>query len=245
MRQLIICGDFAQLPPIPGRDKQGGQVPALFAFEAQSWEACMGYPVLLQKVFRQKNQGQRRLSSMYVQRADKGSQYLWTCSMQCDLVDSMRARLRPSADSAVRFISTTALILPSCTSPPYRSSMDADCASYPTRREVESANNRRLNALKTETQTYRSHDIPGRTDDGQRVSQEGAARLLEKLIATREITLKVGAQVMLIKNLRQGILVNGTLGKVLAFCTSGHARATQTEISDEQDDQVPFFSPLF
>jgi ATP-dependent DNA helicase PIF1 len=114
------------------------------------------------------------------------------------------------------------------------------CVRYPTRPEVESANNRRLNALKTETQTYRSHDIPGRTDDGQRVSQEGAVRLLDsKLIATREITLKVGAQVMLIKNLRQGILVNGTLGKVLAFRTPGHARATHTEISDEPEDQVP------
>jgi hypothetical protein len=50
--------------------------------------------------------------------------------------------------------------------------------------------------------------------------------------------LQVGAQVMLIKNLRQGVLVNGSIGKVIEFRTPYDARKTQTEISDEDQNKV-------
>ena len=54
--QLILSGDFCQLPPVPEREK-GAQIPATFAFDAKSWERCVGKPVVLTKVFRQKDQG--------------------------------------------------------------------------------------------------------------------------------------------------------------------------------------------
>lgn len=50
--QLVITGDFFQLPPVAeaGRD-------AKFTFEAQSWNRCVTHTIKLTNVFRQKDQG--------------------------------------------------------------------------------------------------------------------------------------------------------------------------------------------
>ena len=53
----MLSGDFCQLPPVPGRDATGKQVVPKFAFDAESWDACVGPPVTLTRVFRQKDQG--------------------------------------------------------------------------------------------------------------------------------------------------------------------------------------------
>jgi len=50
--QLVITGDFFQLPPVPDR----GQV-AKFAFEAKGWKECIPHTIRLNSVFRQKDQG--------------------------------------------------------------------------------------------------------------------------------------------------------------------------------------------
>lgn len=49
--QLVVCGDFFQLPPVV----KSGQVK--FAFEAQKWSECIERTFNLTKVFRQKDQG--------------------------------------------------------------------------------------------------------------------------------------------------------------------------------------------
>mmetsp|Transcript_38965 Transcript_38965/g.62447 ORF Transcript_38965/g.62447 Transcript_38965/m.62447 type:complete len:520 (-) Transcript_38965:118-1677(-) len=46
--QVILCGDFLQLPPVSMNMK--------FAFEARSWRSCVTHEIVLTKVFRQKNQ---------------------------------------------------------------------------------------------------------------------------------------------------------------------------------------------
>lgn len=53
----MLSGDFCQLPPVSGRDETGKQVVPKFAFDAESWDACVGPPVTLTRVFRQKDQG--------------------------------------------------------------------------------------------------------------------------------------------------------------------------------------------
>jgi ATP-dependent DNA helicase PIF1 len=53
--QLIISGDFFQLPPVPDI-RDGLEVPSTFAFDAKSWPKCVGHPVFLTKVFRQDSQ---------------------------------------------------------------------------------------------------------------------------------------------------------------------------------------------
>lgn len=47
--QLIVCGDFYQLPPVSKDSSQ----PADFAFESAAWKECISCTIILQKVFRQ------------------------------------------------------------------------------------------------------------------------------------------------------------------------------------------------
>jgi len=48
--QLILCGDFAQLPPV---QKGGSSAAARFLFQAKSWSECVQQQVLLRQAFRQ------------------------------------------------------------------------------------------------------------------------------------------------------------------------------------------------
>lgn len=57
--QLIICGDFFQLPPVPD-SSFNGKMPVKFAFDAYSWSRCVPRVFSLSKVFRQKEGGMRR-----------------------------------------------------------------------------------------------------------------------------------------------------------------------------------------
>lgn len=48
--QLVITGDFFQLPPVPDKD-----TVAKFAFDAATWNTCISHTILLTHVFRQKD----------------------------------------------------------------------------------------------------------------------------------------------------------------------------------------------
>ena len=50
--QLVITGDFFQLPPVPDSGRE-----AKFTFEAESWNRCIRHTIKLSSVFRQKDQG--------------------------------------------------------------------------------------------------------------------------------------------------------------------------------------------
>jgi ATP-dependent DNA helicase PIF1 len=50
--QLVITGDFFQLPPVPDKGRE-----SKFAFEAESWSRCISHTIELTNVFRQKDQG--------------------------------------------------------------------------------------------------------------------------------------------------------------------------------------------
>lgn len=52
--QLIVTGDFCQLPPVPDL-RDGIPIPSTFAFDAESWSRCIGAPMTLEKVFRQRD----------------------------------------------------------------------------------------------------------------------------------------------------------------------------------------------
>ena len=70
---------------------------------------------------------------------------------------------------------------------------------FSTRAEVDNANEWRLHRLKTETHVYEARDVPGYDHNGYRVKHDVMKKLLSRLVAPELITLKEGAQVMLIK----------------------------------------------
>lgn len=48
--QLVVTGDFFQLPPVPDQNKE-----AKFAFSAATWDTSIQHTILLSHVFRQKD----------------------------------------------------------------------------------------------------------------------------------------------------------------------------------------------
>ena len=51
--QLVVCGDFFQLPPVVNASK----IKAKFAFEARAWSTCFDKTHRLTHVFRQSDSG--------------------------------------------------------------------------------------------------------------------------------------------------------------------------------------------
>jgi len=199
--QLILSGDFCQLPPVPDRGPRGEEIPATFAFEANSWNRCVGQPMNLTQVFRQKDQA-------FV-----------------DMLNAIRfGKTSVSTARAFRQLSRRVT---------YDDGIEPT-ELFPTRAEVDYANRTRLEQLPDKPHIYEARDIPGLDSNGKRVSIAHMERLLDRMVAPKILELKVGAQVMLIKNLKQGVLVNGSLGKVVAF--------TSLERADdlpERSDRIP------
>lgn len=84
--------------------------------------------------------------------------------------------------------------------------------SFPMRNEVDRSNQARLRALAGEEVVFKAEDWPAPAPG----SSQSINTYLSNFMATEKLVLKVGAQVMLIKNL-DTTLVNGTVGKVIGF----------------------------
>ncbi|GEQ70582.1 hypothetical protein JCM33374_g4260 [Metschnikowia sp. JCM 33374] len=83
---------------------------------------------------------------------------------------------------------------------------------FPTRNEVKRANDSRLMKLQSDSFTFNAID-----NDKSPQSK----RLFENLMCEEKVTLKVGAQVMYLKNHPDSTIVNGSLGKVVGFLPDG------------------------
>ncbi|CAI6332698.1 unnamed protein product [Periconia digitata] len=173
--QLIITGDFFQLPPVP----EQGRV-AKFAFDAGTWTTSIEHTIGLHHVFRQKD------------------------PVFANMLNEMReGRLTPDSISKWRTLS--------------RQLEDTDDSIeatelFPTRQEVDRANQLRMNQLSGQVYTFHSRD------GGSITNKEQRDRLLQNCMVPETIFLKKGAQVMLVKNM-DDTLVNGSLGKVFSFMT--------------------------
>lgn len=177
--QLIICGDFCQLPPVTRNPES-----LKFAFDAKTWRKCVPNVTMLTKVFRQKDQA------------------------FADMLNRMRLG-DLNADMIAQFTALSREVT-------YEDGIEPT-ELFSRRFEVESANNSRLHKLPSDLVEYKSSDRPGIDSNGKIVSITTMVKLLERMLAMSQLQLKVGAQVMLIKNIVQGVLVNGSLGKVVDF----------------------------
>ncbi|SGY15331.1 BQ5605_C013g07329 [Microbotryum silenes-dioicae] len=161
-----------------------------FAFEAKEWNRCIHHTVNLTQVFRQSD------------------------TRFIDMLNEMRFGTL-SAKSIAIFKSLSR-------DPNYTDGIDPT-ELYPRREEVDRSNVSRLNALPGAAMEYRSEDwpslnaAPANVNGGPPYANHSSAKtILNNFMAPPKLTLKVGAQVMLIKNL-DATLVNGTIGRVVEF----------------------------
>lgn len=173
--QLVVTGDFFQLPPVMAEARNGEDIQ--FCFAANCWNEALDATVVLKQVHRQKD---TRLSTM-LNEMRQGQ-------MSEDTIGAFYRLSRPlqTPDG----ISATHL--------------------YPRRYEVEQFNRKRLAQLQTPSLHFIANDENNAPDHLQSMYN------CENLMAVKDLELKVGAQVMMIKNFDQQ-LVNGTLGKIVGF----------------------------
>lgn len=115
---------------------------------------------------------------------------------------------------------------------------------FPTRAEVDNANNLRMRQLQGEVKTFEAKDT------GTVTEKQYRDKLLANCMAVECLTLKKGAQVMLIKNIDE-TLVNGSLGKIIGFMSEQmfdnyqeheeeyYAAQNEGGIREENEDEVP------
>ncbi|XP_043843659.1 ATP-dependent DNA helicase PIF1 [Dromiciops gliroides] len=172
--QLIICGDFLQLPPVTKNNQ-----PPQFCFQAKSWRKCIQLTMELTEVWRQTDQ--TFISLLQAVR-------LGRCS------DEVTQQLKATAKHKVERDGILATRL--CTH----------------QDDVALTNERRLQQLPGQIYSYEAVD-----------SDPDMVRTLDSQCPVSHLLqLKLGAQVMLVKNLAvsQG-LVNGARGVVVGFEADG------------------------
>ncbi|KAF7286831.1 hypothetical protein GWI33_003888 [Rhynchophorus ferrugineus] len=173
--QLILCGDFFQLPPVskprPGEKKASPK----FCFQTNAWETCLLHTFELKKVHRQTdNRFIDILNKIRLGKVDE------------DVINILSATSKQKIEGdgilATRLCSHTA---------------DADII-----------NESKLKALEGISKTFEAQDsIPGTTK-----------QLNQQTPVPDKLELKIGAQVMLLKNINiTAGLVNGARGVVKSF----------------------------
>ncbi|KAF7562686.1 hypothetical protein G7046_g1446 [Stylonectria norvegica] len=190
--QLVITGDFFQLPPVPDH---AAKRETKFAFDAATWSTSIDHTIGLTQVFRQRDPDFARMLNEI--RLGKISE---------NTVKAFRALARP-----LKFNDGL-----------------GKAELFSTRAEVENSNERRLRELPGKVHRYDSMDT------GDPAVRD---KLLMNMMAPKSIELKLEAQVMLIKNLDES-LVNGSLGKVIAFSDEKTFDMTNVDGYDSNEDSM-------
>lgn len=168
--QLILCGDFFQLPPV-SKNNDG----AKFCFQSEAWQKCVHFNYELQTVHRQKDEAfVKILNSIRIGR----------------VTDDIVNALRETAKQTIERNGVLATRL---------------CSHV---KEADEINEFQLNELKGETKVYTALD-----------SDSSMTNMLDQQLGVPgKLVLKVGAQVMLLKNINVNSgLVNGARGVIVDF----------------------------
>ncbi|XP_057336269.1 ATP-dependent DNA helicase PIF1 [Microplitis mediator] len=167
--QLILCGDFFQLPPVKKNDAMK------FCFESKVWDSCINCNFELQTVHRQKDQTfVKLLNSIRIGR----------------VTDEIKEILKATAKQKIEKDGILATRL---------------CSHV---KEADEINESQLEKLEGVTKHYVAQD-----------SDESMTKTLDQQLSVPgKLTLKIGAQVMLLKNINiVNGLVNGARGVVIRF----------------------------
>jgi ATP-dependent DNA helicase PIF1 len=178
--QLILCGDFFQLPPVVKLDQGNifdkNRVPAnRFCFQSKSWSDCIQVSYELKKIYRQKDpEFVSILNSIRIGRV--------TQEMTDRLMNTAKQRIESNGIVATQLCSHT--------------------------KDADFINQSKLTGLSSQEKVFEATDSDiylTKTIDSQ-------------LPVPHKLVLKVGAQVMLLKNinLSKG-LVNGARGVITKY----------------------------
>jgi ATP-dependent DNA helicase PIF1 len=205
--QVVLCGDFAQLPPVRA---VGG-----FCFQAKSWPIVIDDIVHLTQIVRQSDDAfKRALTEIRLGIVSPVTQQL------------LRTRVKAQVGDADGEIMPTRLLS--------------------RRIDVDKINDQELEKINSPTVEYRSFDTIEATEGGDSDNEiEGVnkiakdtqllARISRDFQARSRMSLKIGAQVMLIYNMNNR-LVNGSRGVVKGF--------TQSATGSEQVPIVKFMNGI-
>lgn len=168
--QLILCGDFFQLPPVSKNNDR-----AKFCFQSEVWQKCVHFNFELQTVHRQKDAAfVKILNSIRIGR----------------VTDDIAEALKGTAKQKIESNGVLATRL---------------CSHV---KEADEINDFQLNELKGEIKTYTALD----SDSSMTYTLD------QQLPVPGRLILKIGAQVMLLKNINLNSgLVNGARGVVVEF----------------------------
>ncbi|POS88195.1 hypothetical protein EPUL_000957 [Erysiphe pulchra] len=197
--QLVVTGDFFQLPPVPDFDSKHKDIK--FAFDAGTWCTSIHHTIGLTQIFRQKD------------------------PIFANMLNEMR--LGKITENTIKTFQSLNRNIAG-------DGMEAT-ELFPTRREVENANATRMRNLNGASHKYVARD------SGHLKPEEFREKLLSNMMAPKVLELKKGAQVMLIKNMDDG-LVNGTVGKVKSFMSErdfkllGDTAQGRQELEDSSDE---------
>jgi ATP-dependent DNA helicase PIF1 len=181
--QVVLTGDFFQLPPVPdknNRGKDGKPKKPTLCFGAKSWPTVIRRQVLLTRIFRQ--QGDNKLINM----------------LSAMRLGKLTAEIIREFQALSRQVNYHDGIMPT--------------RLFPTKRQVAFANAEEMNKLPGRLFRFQASET-GSVDSEQR------SKLLENVMAVQLLELKIGAQVLMIKNIDDYIF-NGSPGRLISLVTS-------------------------
>ncbi|GMH83675.1 hypothetical protein TL16_g09678 [Triparma laevis f. inornata] len=207
---LILTGDFYQLPPI--------KVERGYAFQAECWNDVVGRSVVLEEVYRSGG------DPVLVKILDEARVGCLSADSVRRLREHQNNPPRPETPKEVRNLfrgrsaitKRTILTLAHSRLQGVRiENTRLECKN----RNVDAGNEMELQKLRGEEQTYYAADDEGGYAPGS------ANGMLKNMSAPPLLTLKIGAQVMLLKNLdTERGLCNGSRGVVTGFMPFSDAR---------------------
>lgn len=192
--QLIVCGDFAQLEPvIVDRNKLSKKYKDMhYCFETQAWKKCFSpaNTFLLKENFRQKSDPQfiKILDEIRFGNVSEASIKILQNLVQSD----------KDYDNYCRYNNIYPTVI------------------YPIKKMVDRENQKRLDELKGEKYTYEWKIIPKNLS--KQLEKKYYAFIIKQVPVEKELHLKIGANVILLKNLSvKAGLCNGSQGIVIGF----------------------------
>eukprot|EP00903_Cladosiphon_okamuranus_P022385 g20588.t2 len=225
--QLVLCGDFFQLPPIGI-----GRGSTKFCFQAKTWDTSVDQSIVLKQVFRQKDPFFLKiLHEMREGRVSPEAEKILADKVeQCRFERYQRIRAVSAAEAAAAAAVATAAAAEAQAEAAAEAraaeleDAGGGCAfsSLPDKNEdVDRLNVEELGKLQGEPEFYDASD----SGDPTYLKQ-----LQKHCAAGERIELKIGAKVLLLKNLDSSSqLVNGATGVVTEFVEASGRKLPRVE----------------